>query len=257
MLLTVIKWTNTKGNKNHADQLWASACRSTGWWIAKIVPCTMYSSDKTEFPGSSMFVSNSICKVTVRLVVPRTRRLLDLADDVDGPTVTSESTMAVPFISQPFTIWISTCEHKTYRKTSVVIKSGRSSDCKSRDDSSDNDRDKDSIGVRTTNVADRCSGRQQRKIEFVLTGNGDSDARPGTRRRYVNYPRKNSNLNDWNNLMIILIIDAHITIINDRLINITPPPARQVLNHRCNRRAPSSISIVTYWRARQSIKLLR
>lgn len=92
--------------------------------MAKIVPCTMYSSDKTEFPGSSMFVSNSICKVTVRLVVPRTRRLLDLVDDVDGPIITSESTTAVPFISQPFTIWISTCENKIYRKTSVVTKSG-------------------------------------------------------------------------------------------------------------------------------------
>jgi len=92
--------------------------------MAKIVPCTMYSSDKTEFPGSSMFVSNSICKVTVRLVVPRTRRLLDLADDVDGPIVTSESTTDVPFISQLFTIWISTCENKIYRKTSFIIKSG-------------------------------------------------------------------------------------------------------------------------------------
>lgn len=81
-------------------------------WGGKIVPCTMYSSDKTDWPGSSMFVSNSICKVTVRLVVPRTRRLLDLADDVDGPTVASESATAVPFISQSFTIKNSTSKNK-------------------------------------------------------------------------------------------------------------------------------------------------
>lgn len=75
------------------------------------------------------------------------------------------------------------------------------------------------------------------KIKFVLTENGDRDAQPGTRRRYVNYPRKNSNLNDWNNLMIILIIDAHITIIRDRLINITPPPVTSSTQppRHCNR----------------------
>lgn len=188
--------------------------------MAKIFPCTMYSSDKTEFPGSSMFVSNSICKVTVRLVVPRMRRLLDLVDDVDAPIITSESTMAVPFISQPFTIWISTCENKIYRKTSVVTKSGLVT-TKAAWQQWQRSRQRPH---QRTNVTDHCLWRQQRKIKFVLTGNGDRDARPGTRRRYVNYPRKNSNLNDWNNLMIILIIDAHITIISDRLINITPPP---------------------------------
>ncbi|KAF0771879.1 Uncharacterized protein FWK35_00009664 [Aphis craccivora] len=97
---------NTKGNKNknHTDQLLVNACCSTDGQMAKTVLCTMYSSDRTEFPGSSMFISNNICNVTVRLVVPRTRRLLDLADDVDGPTVASESATVVPFISHPFTI---------------------------------------------------------------------------------------------------------------------------------------------------------
>lgn len=146
--------------------------------MAKIVPCTMYSSDKTEFPGSSMFVSNSICKVTVRLVVPRTRRLLDLADDVDGPTVTSESTTAIPFISQPFTIWISTCENKIYRKTSVVVKSGRSSNCKGRDDSSDKDRDKDCIGVRTWPTAARDANSEKSNSYLPETGTATRDGDP-------------------------------------------------------------------------------
>lgn len=51
---------------------------------------TMYSSDSTESPGSSMLVSNSVCNVTVvRPWVPRARRLgpppaVAAAADVDG-----------------------------------------------------------------------------------------------------------------------------------------------------------------------------
>lgn len=183
----------------------------------------MYSSDRTELPGSSMFVSNNICNVTVRLVVPRTRRLLDLADDVDGPTVASESVTAVPFISHPFTIWRNTYENKWYRKARVgVVKFGRVNECNDSDETktetknwktaSAYERNRSLFGTTITKTLIRTHRKRRPQR---ATGN---------RRRYVNYPRKNSNLNDWNNLMIILIIDAHITIISDRLINITPPP---------------------------------
>lgn len=64
---------------------------------------TMYSRDKTESPGSSMLVSNSICNVTVRLVVvPRARRLTD----ADGFAVTPfMSSSSPPPPSQSLTIW--------------------------------------------------------------------------------------------------------------------------------------------------------
>lgn len=66
---------------------------------------TMYSRDSTESPGSSMLVSNSICNVTVRLVVPRERRL-DLPVGADDPITAIATAAAVdPFIPQSLTIY--------------------------------------------------------------------------------------------------------------------------------------------------------
>lgn len=89
----------------------------------------MYSSDRTESPGSNMCVSKSICKVTVRLVVPTARRLALV--DVDGAFFDAAIAVVVsaePSISsQPLTICMKNSKKKNihhYKKKHCSLVTG-------------------------------------------------------------------------------------------------------------------------------------
>lgn len=142
---------------------------------------TMYSRDSTESPDSIMFVSSNICNVTVRLVAAGRVRRFGLA--ATGRSAVWSSGTVIARSAEPFIVDERTDATVRARGDAVhhAMRPIRRNASLTTDDKRGVGRKPSSLlstrGV-AVNVWRDASGKK-------------------------NYPRKNSNLNDCNNLMII------------------------------------------------------